>query len=444
MSLIRGDMHYYIGEEDNDPEDPSVSLDPYSMPDEVWAVQSPGGMNPFQGTPQVTTKIPPSFNGTGSWFAFEESVEDWQDITELEDVKRGPALRNRLEGAAQVYRNVLDRDTLKQPEGVKYFLATLRPYFVKGNQAVFVWRFFQFLRMYRGSSDLHRWTTRLTIALKRTYDAWMDLCPAVTEHAVQLRTANMLLQFDQLDPNVHAHVAAQAYAAIQNDIRIQHTAQFPLRDNLTTLMALVMADLNERQREVLMQSFYQRGVNLPDLTFDGLKEAMITLLCAPRSSVKNPTYSSGATSVAKSFVVLDYGEIEGIEGYWVEDDPTSLEGFVEECQDAFWTYDPVASTWAVSRFRGRTFRKGKAKGKGKKGSSKGRPLFRSRKGKGKGNYYDHKRKGHGTGKGKGKAKTHSRPKRKRPFLQEKVREKEKKAKERAKRPDHPPMEQQML
>ena len=35
-------------------------------------------------------------------------VDDWCDITELEPEKRGPALRNRLEGEAQQYKRLLD------------------------------------------------------------------------------------------------------------------------------------------------------------------------------------------------------------------------------------------------------------------------------------------------------------------------------------------------
>ena len=98
-------------------------------------------MNMYQ---QVTTKVPPAFNGTTSWFAYEEAIDDWCDITELEPEKRGPALRNRLEGEAAVYKPLLDRDQLRHPqEGVKYFKQALRPHFVKSSQSVFLWRFFQ-------------------------------------------------------------------------------------------------------------------------------------------------------------------------------------------------------------------------------------------------------------------------------------------------------------
>eukprot|EP00439_Symbiodinium_sp_Y106_P051909 s4449_g6.t3 len=47
---------------------------------------------------QVTTKVPPSYDGRSSWFAYEDAIDDWCDVTGLDNQKRGPALRNRLEG----------------------------------------------------------------------------------------------------------------------------------------------------------------------------------------------------------------------------------------------------------------------------------------------------------------------------------------------------------
>ena len=48
-----------------------------------------------------------------SWFAYEDAIDDWCDITELDADKRGPALRNRLEGEAAIHKRLLDRDRLK-------------------------------------------------------------------------------------------------------------------------------------------------------------------------------------------------------------------------------------------------------------------------------------------------------------------------------------------
>ena len=84
------------------------------------------GMRPVVGIQQVTTKIPPTFDGRSSWFAYEEAIDDWCDVTELDADKRGPALRNRLDGEAAVYKSLFDRDSLKEAAtGVEYFKNTL-------------------------------------------------------------------------------------------------------------------------------------------------------------------------------------------------------------------------------------------------------------------------------------------------------------------------------
>ena len=73
-------------------------------------------------TQQMTTKVAPAYDGRTSFFAFEDAIDDWCDITELEPEKRGPALRNRLEGDAQQYKRLLDRELLRDPyEGVHLF-----------------------------------------------------------------------------------------------------------------------------------------------------------------------------------------------------------------------------------------------------------------------------------------------------------------------------------
>ena len=69
-----------------------------------------------------------------SWLAWYYWIRIWQ-------VGTSP-LVNRLEGEAAVYKRLLDRKELRQPNGrgVEYFKRTLRPHFVKGAQTVFLCR----------------------------------------------------------------------------------------------------------------------------------------------------------------------------------------------------------------------------------------------------------------------------------------------------------------
>ena len=87
----------------------------------------------------MTTKIPPSYNGRSSWFAHEELIDEWVDLTVINPEKQGPNLRNRLIEDAQMYKAMLDRNRLMDPNnGVQYFKDTLRKHSVKGKEHVFL------------------------------------------------------------------------------------------------------------------------------------------------------------------------------------------------------------------------------------------------------------------------------------------------------------------
>ena len=153
--------------------------------------------NMIQMTTQVTTKIPPAYDGRTSWFAFEDAIDDWCDITELDEDKLGPALRNRLEGEAAAYKRLLDREQLRQPAGagVAYFKRTLRPFFVKGSQTVFMYRFMQFTKFKRGNTDLLKWMTKFQINAYRLLESWMDLAEYLDMNSPQFQVE--LLQQQQ-------------------------------------------------------------------------------------------------------------------------------------------------------------------------------------------------------------------------------------------------------
>ena len=121
-------------------------MDPYDEPNddeydyESYAIRQrqPHGGSTLMMTTQVTTKVPPGFDGKTSWFAFEDAIDDRCDITELEQEKWGPALRNRLVGEAAVYKRLLDRDELRQPNGrgVLYFKKNTETKGVKVGQPI--------------------------------------------------------------------------------------------------------------------------------------------------------------------------------------------------------------------------------------------------------------------------------------------------------------------
>ena len=77
-----------------------------------------------------------------------------------------------------MHTGLLDRESLRANNGVKYFRDTLRPNFIKGAQNVFLWRFYQF----QSSKEeevwkIVKWIGRFSLFWKRLRDAWMDNLP---------------------------------------------------------------------------------------------------------------------------------------------------------------------------------------------------------------------------------------------------------------------------
>lgn len=140
-----------------------------------------GSYNPIAVFQQVSTKVPPSFDGTQSWFAYEQAIEEWLDVTELDEKKVGPALRSRLTNRAAIYKQFLDRERLKKSDGVQYFKNTLRPYFIKGAESIFLWRFLKFFQQKRHGSDFLGWITNFQLSVKRLKESWGDLYRPVTD-----------------------------------------------------------------------------------------------------------------------------------------------------------------------------------------------------------------------------------------------------------------------
>ena len=69
----------------------------------------------------VTTEVPPGYDGSTNWFRYADAVEEWCDLTKVEARRRGPAIAARLSGRAEIYKERLDRERLREPEtGVEY------------------------------------------------------------------------------------------------------------------------------------------------------------------------------------------------------------------------------------------------------------------------------------------------------------------------------------
>ena len=380
-------------------DEPNDDYESYAMRQRM---QPHGGQ--LMMTTQVTTKVPPGFDGKTSWFAFEDAIDDWCDITELEAEKWGPALRNRLEGEASVYKRLLDREQLREPNGrgVEYFKRTLRPHFVKGAQTVFLYRFMRFMKNNRGNAELMKWMTRFQIDGRRLEESWMDLCPELdlTSPAIVAEVTARRNAHNNAQAALHAadnnHVVIpwtdDMIQAVHNEAiglhRQQHRDLFPLSPNLIALIFISTADLSQDQRQSLTSIMTHRNRTMDQYRVGELRETFIEMFCTVKTAVDNPMMNPSGSGGRRAFLVIEEGDLDGSFGYWAEDEADGAEGFLDALEDVFWIWDDNDYSWFQRRFQGRRTRKGKGKGKGRKGKGKGkggRRFFRPRnKGKGKG------------------------------------------------------------
>ena len=261
-------------------DEPNDDYESYAMRQRM---QAHGGQ--LMMTTQVTTKVPPGFDGKTSWFAFEDAIDDWCDITELESEKWGPAFRNRLEGEASVFKRV------------EYIKRTLRPRFVKGAQTVFLYRSMRFMRNNRGNGDLMKWMTRFQIDGRRFEEAWMDLCPeldlaspAIVAEVQARRAAHQNAQAALQQAN-EAHVIVpwndeMQQAVYDEAIRLHkqaHRDLFPPSPNLIALIFSSTADLSQDQRQSLTSIMTHRNRTMDQYRVNELRETFIEMFCTVKT-----------------------------------------------------------------------------------------------------------------------------------------------------------------
>ena len=286
------------------------------------------------------------------------------------------AAKMRLTGYANdlaiCFATPQERNVLSQADGLEHFIRTMRPKFIKGAAAVFLYRFIQLMSFRRGNGgDLTKWQIRLQTLLRWTYDAWNDAFEIPARRIVRVVDQNGVVRDVEEDDGVYLPRVAQE--------RIDHRNNFPITDNLMALLMIAFADLNPHDRQ---QFTFQMGkLPLVEYSTERVKSILTDLLINPRTSVDNP-HLHGGHSLNKAFMILDEGTLYDTDGYWCVDEETELEGFLEKDADTFWTCeDEVNESWQSVRFKGRHTKKGKGKGRGK-GRGKGHRFFKKRKGSG--------------------------------------------------------------
>ena len=101
-----------------------------------------------------------------------------------------------------------------------------------------------------------------------------------------------------------------------------------------------------------------------------LKTHYHELFITTRTSIQDPSIRPQGGNRSNTFFIIEQGEYEGEEGFWVEDEK-GLEGFMSNNdEETFWVLEEN-DAFVARKVSGRNFRFKKRKGKGKSGNKKG-------------------------------------------------------------------------
>ena len=322
----------------------------------------------------MTAKHPPSYDGKVSWFRYEELVDDWVTITTVEAPKIGPLL-SRLTGDAYMCKAVLQNDLLQDPdEGVNYFKNTLKKYFLKGATNVYLYRLLSFFNHRRQNQEFLIFTSNFEILLMRLKAAWMDLMPVFTaqspsfRQSVQDANARTIARHQQaagtrVPPPVLLNeedptVLRQYITGMQDRQR----DAFPFGDNLIAQFFIIQSELSDQQRERLTSAMSLRNISLKNYSYEMLKTHYHELFITTRTSIQDPSIRPQRGNRSNTFFILDQGEHEGEESFWVEDED-GLEGFMSNNdEETFWVLKEN-DAFIARKVSGRNFRFKKRKEK---------------------------------------------------------------------------------
>ena len=145
---------------------------------------------------------------------------------------------------------------------------------------------------------------------------------------------------------------------------------FPFGDNLIAQFFIIQSELSDQQRERLTSAMSLRNISLESYSYEMLKTHYHELFITTRTSIQDPSIRPQGGNRSNTFFIIEQGEYEGEEGFWVEDEE-GLEGFMSNNdEETFWVLEEN-DAFIARKVSGRNFKFKKRKGKGKSGNKKG-------------------------------------------------------------------------
>ena len=162
----------------------------------------------------------------------------------------------------------------------------------------------------------------------------------------------------------------QSSDSISKECRTDSGTHFPSGGNLIAQFFISQSELSDQQRERLTSAMSLRNISLENYSYEMLKTHYHELFITTRTSIQDPSIRPQGGSQSNTFFIVEQGEYEGEEGFWVEDEE-GLEGFMSNNdEETFWVLEEN-DAFIARKVSGRNFKFKKRKGKGKSGNKKG-------------------------------------------------------------------------
>ena len=189
-----------------------------------------------------------------------------------------------------VQKEALDRKRLAAKGGDEYFKGNMWPFFVKGEQCVFLRGFLGPFKTWKGNPDFVTWIAKLEIVLQRVGHSWMDLLRKVHPEENNPDFAAALGQdanFNSLRPK-QAVYASNAFGLWNQEKEDRHRRSFPFKDNLLSILFLVQSNLNEQQCERWVSSLTSQAYRIETFSYLAVCQTMLDQFATTRTSLQDP------------------------------------------------------------------------------------------------------------------------------------------------------------
>ena len=205
--------------------------------------------------------------------------------------------------------------------------------FLKGVTNVYLYRLLSFFNHRRQNQEFLIFTSKFEILLMRLKAARMDLMPVFTAQSPSFRQSVQDANARTIARHQQAAGARAPPPALLNEndptvlrqyiqgMQDRQRDAFPFGDNLIAQFFIIQSVTNPMSL---------RNISLENYSYEMLKTHYHELFITTRTSIQDPSIRSN------TFFIIEQGEYEGEESFWVEDEE-GLEGFMSNNdEETFW------------------------------------------------------------------------------------------------------------